>query len=315
MSKTATKLNKEDILVENAARYLADRAYRHVVGKSQTLKLRQISKSIDVEGATPRLLRHAMAENDRFETVDRRWAASTRLGDNRRPLERVITEIIQSAGIPVSVETLAGELAQVYGRAVEYYEEALPRVLGDQEKFFSAGDGTYGLASWLLMPTAEEESDVVFDNFFSEDQVEELLLNPNTVLGLSDAGAHASQLCDACLPTYLLGHWVREKQVLSLEQAIRMLTSRPAEVFGIRDRGRLGLGLPADLVVFDPDTVGDGPLERVHDLPGGADRLISRARGVEAVIVNGQVLRRGDADAIDADGALPGKLLRGGQAA
>ncbi|MDP6709559.1 MAG: amidohydrolase family protein [Alphaproteobacteria bacterium] len=148
-----------------------------------------------------------------------------------------------------------------------------------------------------------------------EDQVEELLLNPNMVLGLSDAGAHASQLCDACLPTYLLGHWVREKQVLTLEQAIRMLTARPAEVFGIRDRGRLGLGLPADLVVFDPATVGDGPLERVHDLPGGADRLISEARGVEAVVVNGRVLRRGGADVIGAEDALPGKLLRGGQAA
>ncbi len=173
MSKTATKLNKEDTLVENAARYLADRAYRNVLGKSQTLKLRQISKSIDVEGATPRLLRHVMAESDRFETVDRRWAASTRLGDNRRPLERVITEIIQSAGVPVSVETLAGELAQVYGRAVEYYEEALPRVLADQEKFFSAGDGAYGLESWLLMPTSEDEHDIIFDNFLSEEQVEE----------------------------------------------------------------------------------------------------------------------------------------------
>jgi N-acyl-D-aspartate/D-glutamate deacylase len=148
-----------------------------------------------------------------------------------------------------------------------------------------------------------------------EAQVADLLHNPNTVVGLSDAGAHASQLCDACLPTFMLRRWVREKGELSLEEAVRMLTSRPAEVFGISDRGRLAVGRPADVVVFDPETVGDGPLQRVHDLPGGEDRLISEARGIEAVIVNGTLLRRDNRDQVAADGPLPGRLLRGGQAA
>ena len=93
-----------------------------------------------------------------------------------------------------------------------------------------------------------------------------------------------------------------------------MLTSRPAEVFGISDRGRLALDRPADVVVFDPDTVGDGPLQRVFDLPGGGDRLISEASGIDAVVVNGTVLRRRNEDQLDAEGDLPGKLLRGGQA-
>ena len=148
-----------------------------------------------------------------------------------------------------------------------------------------------------------------------EDEVAELLLNPDMVLGLSDAGAHASQLCDACQGTYLLGRWVREKKALSLEAAIRMLTSRPAEVFGIADRGRLAVGRPADVVVFDPETVGAGPLRRVTDQPGGANRLISEASGIDAVIVNGTILRRHGKDALAADGALPGKLLRNGRAA
>ncbi|HUN49463.1 MAG TPA: amidohydrolase family protein [Candidatus Sulfotelmatobacter sp.] len=148
-----------------------------------------------------------------------------------------------------------------------------------------------------------------------EDEVAELLLNPDMVLGLSDAGAHASQLCDACQGTYLLARWVREKKALSLETAIRMLTSRPAEVFGIADRGRLALGRPADVVVFDPDTIGAGPLKRVTDQPGGANRLISEASGIDAVIVNGTILRRHGKDALAADGALPGKLLRNGRAA
>jgi N-acyl-D-aspartate/D-glutamate deacylase len=143
-----------------------------------------------------------------------------------------------------------------------------------------------------------------------ETVVEELLKNPNTVLGLSDAGAHASQLCDACLPTYLLGHWVRDKKALRFEEAIRMLTSRPAEVFGIKDRGLLQVGKPADVVIIDPATVNAGGLERVYDQPAGQDRLIAKAAGIDAVIVNGTVLRRNGEDVVQ--GALPGQLLRRG---
>ena len=93
-----------------------------------------------------------------------------------------------------------------------------------------------------------------------------------------------------------------------------MITSRPAEVFGIVGRGRLAPGLAADVVVFDPDTVGDGPLQRVYDFPGGADRLISEAEGIEAVIVNGKIIRRGGEDRVDPSGPLPGRLLRNGRA-
>jgi len=149
----------------------------------------------------------------------------------------------------------------------------------------------------------------------NEDDVAELLLNPEMVLGLSDAGAHASQLCDACQGTYLLGRWVREKAALPLEAAVRMLTSRPADVFGITDRGRLREGLAADIVIFNPETVGAGPLRRVRDMPGNADRLISDAEGIDAVIVNGTVIRSDGNDTLAAGQALPGRLLRHGRAA
>ena len=125
---------------------------------------------------------------------------------------------------------------------------------------------------------------------FDESEVSEILADPHVVLGLGDGGAHMSQLCDACHPTYLLGHWVRERDALSLEEAVRRLSSHPADVFGLHDRGRVAPGLPADLVVFDPDQVGAGPLQRVYDLPAGQDRLISRPTGIEAVFVNGQRL-------------------------
>ncbi|MBL8675358.1 MAG: amidohydrolase family protein [Rhodospirillales bacterium] len=148
-----------------------------------------------------------------------------------------------------------------------------------------------------------------------EGEVEELLKDGNTVIALSDAGAHASQLCDACYATYFLAKWVREKKVFTLEQGVHMLTQRPADLFGIKDRGLLAVGRPADVVVFDPATVAPSALRRVFDLPGGADRLVADATGVAAVVVNGAVIRRDDADALPAGAALPGRVLRHGHAA
>ncbi len=144
----------------------------------------------------------------------------------------------------------------------------------------------------------------IFNN--DETEVAELLQDPNVVLGLSDAGAHASQLCDACFSTHLLGHWVRERGDLSLERAVHMLTQRPAELFGLSDRGLLAEGRPADIVVFDPGTVGASGLRRVYDLPAGADRLVADAFGISEVVVNGHRL--------GSNGHRPGKLLRGGRA-
>jgi N-acyl-D-aspartate/D-glutamate deacylase len=149
---------------------------------------------------------------------------------------------------------------------------------------------------------------------FDESEVAELITDPNTLIALSDAGAHASQLCDACYSTYLLGHWVRERRTFTIEQAVHNLTQRPAETFGITDRGVLTEGRPADVVVFDPSTVGPGPLKRVYDLPAGADRLISEASGIDAVIVNGTLIRRHGKDALTANDKLPGRLLRHGRA-
>lgn len=150
---------------------------------------------------------------------------------------------------------------------------------------------------------------------FDEKEVAELITDPHTVIALSDAGAHASQLCDACYSTHLLGHWVRERKTFTIEQAVHQLTQSPAEMFGITDRGVLAEGRPADVVVFDPATVGPGPLKRVYDLPAGADRLVSEASGIDAVIVNGRLIRRDGKDAVAANDRLPGRVLRHGRAA
>jgi N-acyl-D-amino-acid deacylase len=149
---------------------------------------------------------------------------------------------------------------------------------------------------------------------YEEDEVIALLNGKGTVVGLSDAGAHASQLCDACFSTYLMGHWVRERKAIPIERAVWMLTARPAEVFALSDRGRLVPGLAGDVVIFDPDKIGCSRLRRVNDLPSGADRLVADAYGIDAVIVNGKVIRREGHDTVAPDGPLPGRLLRHGHA-
>jgi N-acyl-D-aspartate/D-glutamate deacylase len=120
------------------------------------------------------------------------------------------------------------------------------------------------------------------------DRMAEILNDPTVLLGLGDGGAHLDMLCDAGYPTYVLGTWVRERKVLSLEEAVRRMSSDPADFFGIRDRGRIAPGLAADLVLFDPQTVGSaGRPERIYDLPGGAKRMVMRSRGIEMTLVNG----------------------------
>jgi N-acyl-D-amino-acid deacylase len=148
-----------------------------------------------------------------------------------------------------------------------------------------------------------------------EPLINDFLHEPCAVLGFSDAGAHSSQLCDACWPTYFLDKWVRGKNAVSLEEAVRMMSSWPAEIFNIQGRGMLKEGMAADIVIFDPKTVAAQPLERVRDFPAGAERLISRATGISHVIVNGEVIRKDGRDAIEPGARMPGHVLRNGRAA
>jgi N-acyl-D-aspartate/D-glutamate deacylase len=163
------------------------------------------------------------------------------------------------------------------------------------------------LCDLVLAEGVELEMDLAFANFENEG-VAPLLQDGRFLLGLSDGGAHVEQMCAAGFATHLLGRWVREREVLSLEEGVRIITSVPADFWGIRGRGRLVEGNAADLVLFDADTVIDRDPEYVHDLPGGARRYVSQAEGIEATIVGGQVLYR----AGDYQGGLPGEVLRSG---
>lgn len=140
-----------------------------------------------------------------------------------------------------------------------------------------------------------------------EEAVARMLNHPNSLVSLSDAGAHLTFFNDAAFGLHLMGHWARELGVMRLEEAVRRLTGQTAAAFGIEGRGLLREGYAADLLLFDPATIGRGPKRRVNDLPGGASRLHTDARGVLGVWVNG-------VQVADEKGMLapvrPGVLLR-----
>ncbi|MGH8629662.1 MAG: amidohydrolase family protein, partial [Burkholderiales bacterium] len=170
-------------------------------------------------------------------------------------------------------------------------------------------EGKDGVDAFLDLTLADELAlEFTMTSFNTRiDRMAELLNNPAILIGLGDGGAHVDMLCDSGYPTYLLGTWVREREVLSLPEAIRRLTSDPAGLFGIRDRGRLLPGLAADIAIFDPQTVGSSNRgERRYDLPGGGKRMVMPSRGVRYTIVNG-VTTYTDGELA---GAAAGKVLR-----
>ena len=217
----------------------------------------------------------------------RRLVAAARERDERRP---VGAEPRQAAyDWTFVMDTAEGPHRSVAEVARERGVDPVEAMIGlalekDLERFF-------------LQPIANE----------NEDHALELIKHPRTVVTFSDSGAHVSQIMDASLQTHLLSYWVRAKQALTLEQAVRMLSFDTATQWGFADRGLIREGFAADLVVFDPDTIGPEMPDVVHDLPAGARRLVQRARGIAATVVNGKILLRDGKHT----GALPGQLLRG----
>jgi len=174
----------------------------------------------------------------------------------------------------------------------EVKSAALKPLEGQTVAEVARAQGKDGVDAFLDLTLADDlENEFTMTSFNNRpDRMAEILNNPAMLLGLGDGGAHLDMLCDSGYPTYVLGTWVRERKVLTLEHAVQRMTSDPADFFGIRDRGRLAPGLAADIAIFDPATVGSlGRPERRYDLPGGAKRMVMRSQGIEYTIVNGVV--------------------------
>jgi N-acyl-D-amino-acid deacylase len=159
-----------------------------------------------------------------------------------------------------------------------------------------------------LCVTSQGEQLFIQPSLYPQDDeiLERALRHPRTVMTFSDSGAHLSQIADSSIHTHLLGHWVRDRQVFTLEEGVRMITLEPAVAWGFSDRGLLREGMMADLNVFDPSTVGPAVPELVDDLPGGGRRLEQRSTGFLATLVAGRVT----IDQGQLTGTAPGRLLR-----
>lgn len=210
----------------------------------------------------------------------------------------------------------------------------LPTFLGmGRDKMFPLGDppdyepGPDGSIAAMAARSGVDADEVLYDQLLESegreflyrpllgysdgnfDPIYDMLVHPSTALGLSDGGAHCGVICDASMPTTMLTHWVRDRsrgQRLSLEGAVRKMTSDTAALFGFTDRGAIKVGMKADINVIDHARLTLHRPEMVFDLPAGARRLVQRASGYVATIVSGQIIRRND----EATGAMPGQLVR-----
>jgi len=199
----------------------------------------------------------------------------------------------------VIVETFAPENADATGRSIgeiaaardgEPFDTLLDIVIADE------------LRTGLSPP-------LTGDNAADWKARAEVWQHPGAVIGGSDAGAHLDMMCGAIYTTSLLGRGVREHQVVTLEEAVRLITDVPARFYGLTERGRITPGWHADLVMFDPATIDHGPERTRYDLPSGAPRLVADAHGITSVLVGGVEVCRDGA----ATGALPGAVLRSGR--
>ena len=166
-----------------------------------------------------------------------------------------------------------------------------------------------GIVDAFLDLVVEEDLDTAFiqgENNVDKEAVTQILNYPNAIVGLSDGGAHVQFHGGYGYSTRLLGYWVREQGIMSLEKAVRRLSFESASAFGIYDRGLLRPGMAADITIFDPETVGPLPEDVVHDFPAGGWRIREMAEGVKCTIVNGEVLIEDGKPT----GALPGRVMR-----
>ncbi len=258
----------------------------------------------------PLTFRMTLAEPFTFNTVP----AFASLMD--RPLEERLAAYRDPAWVATAQDQLStGRVFRPRWSSVTIAEtRGHPELEGMSVADYAASRGLEPLAAILDLAVSEDLATRIRTVLANDDEemISRLLRQDGMLIGLSDAGAHVGQLCDACLPTDLLGNWVRDREVLSLEAAVHKLTGEPAGVFGFDDRGVLAPGKAADVAVFDPDTVAPGPLRRIRDFPANGERLVAdRPEGVAHVLVNGVPIRVDGEPVPEGLDARPGRVLRG----
>ncbi|MCB0997614.1 MAG: amidohydrolase family protein [Acidimicrobiales bacterium] len=232
--------------------------------------------------------------------------AALRSSDNRRRMEMMANS--EEAGMFRVLGNFAGY------RIGDTYSEANAGLTGRLVSDIAAERGTHPFDTLVDISIADDLKTVLWPPPAGDDDETWALRasiwsDDDVLLAGSDAGAHLDRMCGGSYPTQFLAECLRGRRFMPMEQAVHHFTDRPARLFGLRDRGRLTEGAIADLVVFDPESVGAERAHLVHDLPGGAVRLTAGSTGVHHVFVNGvETVRDGTAT-----GALPGTVLRSGR--
>jgi N-acyl-D-amino-acid deacylase len=259
---------------------------------------------------TPLVFEFTMHEPYVFEGLASWKPAMTAHGDQAR---RLYADAAFRAGVKQELSEPGRRMFNGEWSKIFVTQAARPENAADEGKSLAAlaaQRGTHPIDT-LLDIALSEDLDTLFTATLlnsDEDAVGRMIQDENSLLSLSDAGAHLTFLCDAGFGLHFLGHWVRERGLMRIEQAVRRLTSHPAQVFGIAERGRIAPGACADLLLFDPATVGRGAARRVRDLPAGASRLDTAPIGVYGVWVNGS--RIADENGLIAGTRPSGQVLR-----
>ncbi len=208
--------------------------------------------------------------------------------------------------------TSSGLLNSRWGQTTVTESPAHPELVGESIRDIAAKADTSPFDALCALAVADRMRTRVRTTFANDDVdgVSALLAGDGCILGLSDAGAHVSQLCDAVMPTDFLAHWVRDRGVMSLEHGVRKLTGEIAELLEL-DRGVLRVGAPADVVVIDYECLSPGPIRRVCDFPADGERLVAdQPTGIDHVLVNGVPIRGHGTSLSGEIGTKPGSILR-----
>jgi N-acyl-D-aspartate/D-glutamate deacylase len=219
---------------------------------------------------------------------------------------------VDQAGAMANVHTLLAEVAPfLFPITMPIDYEPDPSQMMGARAAAEGRDIAELLYDFLLSDGGKAFAIILGSNYmaFNHDVIRTMLTDPNTVTGLSDAGAHVNLIFDAVAPTYQLTHWVRDRargERLPLEFVVEKQTRNNAELYGLGDRGTLEVGKRADLNLIDFDNLSLGELQVRTDLPAGGSRILQGASGYLATFVNGVRTRANDADT----GARPGRLVR-----
>ena len=257
---------------------------------------------------------HGLMRRPTFRRLEAELPYDELLVELRKP--EVKAAILAEENLPADpdrqYESIADNMAHMFERLY---------VLGDppdydppRERSIAGIAEASGIDPWEVLYDSIADGELLlgaFTNYASgtQDHLEVMLTHPDTVIGLSDGGAHVRFICDASMPTYLLTHWTRDRvrgDRLPIESVIRKQSALTAEVVGLTDRGTLEIGKRADINVIDLDALRLHPPRPCDDLPAGGRRILQDASGYVATIVRGVVTRRSDVDT----GARPGRLVR-----